>query len=145
MGLTESEYPELRAELDADPAGRGSAGKFGIEIEAMMNLVATNNTDPFRRVFRTRVESWEIIGATTYGQYIGLTADQKQLYGAIIACGHVDPSDATIRTHFAQLFPTGASRTQLEALRWRGSSRAEALFGDGVVVRYWDIDQARAL
>ncbi len=145
MELTDAQRLMLKDEVANDPASLGYSGKSSLEVEELINEVASNAADTNRRALRSRVESWEIIGATTYGQYIGLTADQKQLYGAIIACGHVDPSDATIRTHFAQLFPSGASRTQLEALQWRGASRAEALFGDGVVVRYWDIDQARAL
>lgn len=145
MSLTADSYPALRVEIDTDPASLGYAGKSVEEIKALINSAATVNTDPFKRVLRNRVESWEIIGATTYGQYIGLTADQKQLYGAIISCGNVDPSDSTIRTHFAQLFPSGASRTQLEVLQWRGASRGETLFGGGTVVETWDIERAMAL
>lgn len=145
MELNDSHYAALKTELTTDPLGLGYVGKTDEECADLLNIVAPDNTNPEKRMLRDSVESWEIIGATTYGQYIGLSADQKQLYGAIIACGHVDPSDVTIRTHFAQLFPSGASRTQLEALQWRWASRAEKLFGSGAVVRYWDVHRARTL
>lgn len=145
MELDASQLAALRAELDADPAGLGYAGKTEKEVEALMAVVGGSTADTARRVLRDVIETWEIVGATVYGEYASLTATQRDLYGAIVACGRVNPQNVNIRTIFTQLFSAGATRTALSELQYRAGTRAENLFGSGVVVRYWDVELARAL
>lgn len=145
MELDASKLAALRAELDNDPAGLGYAGKTAEEVKGLINAVAADNTNPLKRVLRDSVESWEIVGATVYGEYVSLTATQRDLYGAIVACGKVNPQNANIRTIFGQLFSAGATRNRLNDLQYRGASRAETLFGAGTVAEEWDIERARAL
>ena len=146
MDLNESQYAALKTELTNDPLGLGYVRKTDEECADLLNEVAPDNKNPEKRVLRDTVESWEIVGATVYGEYVSLTATQRDLYGSIVSCGKVNPQNGNIRTIFGQLFGVGTTtRAQLNDLQYRGSSRAEKLFGSGAVAKYWDVNRARAL
>lgn len=148
MDLNESQYAALKTELTNDPLGLGYVGKTDEECADLLNEVAPDNKNPEKRVLRDTVETWEVVGATNYDEYMSpsFTAAQRSLYGAIISCGRVNPQNGNIRTIFGQLFGVGTTtRAQLNDLQYRGSSRAEKLFGSGAVAKYWDVNRARAL
>lgn len=146
MEINDSHYAALKTELTTDPLGLGYVGKTDEECADLLNIAAPDNTNPEKRVSRDSVDSWEIVGATVYGEYVSLTATQRDLYGAVVSCGRVNPQNGNIRTIFGQLFGAGTTtRAQLNDLQYRGSSRAEKLFGSGAVVKYWHVNNARAL
>lgn len=152
MALTEDQIKvAVRAEIDNDPGGLGYAAVTGTEAEinagitAKLNAKGLSVTDTFTKVQRDRVEAWEIVGALVYGAVMSLSASQLSLLQIIVSCGHVDPRDASIRTIFSQLFPSGPTLTNLRNLQYRIGSRAENLFGSGFEVKVWDVERARAL
>lgn len=132
----------LRSELESDPLGLGYSGKSDAEVVGLLNGVGSVG-ESGRRVVRKVVETWEIWGATVKAEFDALSAGEKQFYLAMISCGKIDPSDATVRGNIGALFGAGtATRANLMNLQYVGASRAEVLFG--VKVHLWDVERARA-
>lgn len=133
----------LRGELDSDPLGFGYSGKSDDEVVLLLNAVGGAG-EVGRRVVRNFIETWEIWGATVKTEFDALTASEKQFYMAMISCGKIDPSAATVRGNIVALFGAGTTtRTNLMGLQYVGASRAEVLFGENV--HLWDVERARAI
>jgi len=123
----------LKTELTTDPRGYGYApswadGSDGI-LADLLNLVR-----PGIAVTRGLIQTWEIVAATDGGEYNALSATAKDIYKTLVSAGVVDVNDAQIRTILSALFPAGSTtRANLIARLTRDGSRAEELFGTGVV------------
>lgn len=79
------------------------------------------------------------------GEYAVLSAGQRDLWGAILttAVTGVAISNAQIRAQVAAVWSAGTTtRANLLALDTRAGSRAEVLFGEGIVVTPTDVQKA---
>lgn len=141
MGIS---YPALKTELTTDPASLGYAGKTDQEVADAMNSVPSVNTNALLRVKRDRIETWEIVEATVVSEYDALSAAEKERYARITGLGTLNPQGANIQAAFLKMFAAGTTtRANLSLLQWKGSSRAQTLFGEEV--KKWDVERARAL
>lgn len=125
---------ELKNELESDPTGRGyashlAAGTF-TPIVALLNEVQAGIS-----VFRGVIPSHEIVDATDPGEWGALSAAERTRYQTITGAGQVNTASANVRSAFLAMFAVGTTtRAALTALATRPGSRAEQLFGVGVVV-----------
>lgn len=84
--------------------------------------------------------------AVVASDYTGLTSALQNLWLAIIVAGggKIDVSLTGIRNQIGTIFGAGTTtRANLLALQTRAGSRAEALFGAGVIITGTDLVQAR--
>jgi len=137
------DFAALKAEVQTDPVGLGYAihlasGSLS-PIVALLTAARAGVT-----VFRGVIPAYEVINATVTAEWTTLTAAEKQRYQTITGAGQVDTANANVRAAFLAMFAAGtATRTALVALASRPGSRAEELWGAGVVVSAEDV--ARAL
>lgn len=137
-------YANLKTELTTDPAGLGYAGKTDQQATDLMNAVAADNTNAFRRVKRDRVETWEIVEATIPTEYDALNATEKERYARLTGLGTINPQGTNIQAAFLKMFGAGTTtRSNLALLQWKAASRSQVLFGE--FVSYWDVARARAI
>ena len=133
----------LKAELLADPAGLGyapllAAGADGTVADLLNAVRDTISID------RGVIPSYEIVNATAPAEWTALSASEKQRYQTLTGAGQVDSGNINVRAAFQAMFAAGtATRTALVALVTRKGSRAEQVFGPGVVVDFMSIAEAR--
>lgn len=137
------DYTILKNEIQTDPKALGYAPNVtsgnDAAIANLLNTVGLSNETVPKEV----VNSFEIMSAIVYSEWVVLTSDQKNYLLTIISAGQVDPANGNIKTAFGTIF--GAStvtRTNLNAIATRPASRAEVLFGRGVAVSAVDIAKA---
>lgn len=124
---------QIKAELDADPLALGYAA-----LEAAQNwngLISVLNV-PRQTIDRRMVAPAEMVEAIAAADFAALAVAARDsiLFFMIMAANvPLDPQNTIVRGYFLQ-FPTGGTRTRLQALQTRQGSRAEFLWGDGVVV-----------
>jgi hypothetical protein len=83
--------------------------------------------------------------AVSSGEYAVLSAGQRDLWGAILTASvnGVAISNAQIRAQVAVVWSAGtATRASLLGLDARPGSRAEVLFGEGIIVTPTDVQKA---
>jgi len=128
---------QVKAEIDADPAGLGYAA-----MESAQNWNGIRDALNLSRVGvavdRRFVHVNELTEALVYSELIALTdaaRDALLILFAVAANSTLDPLNANIRGFFTGAFgPATQTRINLTALTSRQGSRAEFLWGDGVVV-----------
>jgi hypothetical protein len=133
----------LRAELQNDPLALGygplrtAADDAG--LAAKLNAVSTANQVP-----RGYVLAADVYEAIVPAEWAALAAQEKQRVQTLLSMGSVNASGANTAASFAAAFAAGtATRAALQALQNRAGSRAEVLFGAGVVVTPADCGAAR--
>src|SRR5688572_21578162 len=143
MELDPSNYPALKTELTTDPKGLGLVGMTdGVAASTLNQLGASADTVPQTQP----IDSYLVINATTSTDWAALSATERTRYQTLTGAGKVDPSNANVTAAFLAMFPAGSTtRANLQALANRSCSRAEKLWGTGVVVAYYDVGRARAL
>lgn len=136
-------YAALKTELTTDPKGLGLAAMTDAAAAAKLNQVgASAETLPVT----APIDAYLVVNATIPADYAALTATERDRYAAITGAGKVDPSNANVVSAFAAMFGAGTTtRTNLQALANRSCSRAEKVWGAGVVVAPWDVARARAM
>lgn len=131
----------LKAELLNDPKALGLVGMTDAQAAAKLNqLGASGETITITGV----IEAWRVINAIDATEYGALTAAEKTRLQTITGAGFVDPNNTNVRNAFAAMFAPGTTRTALLALATPSCSRGEKLFGQGVVIQYYDVGAARA-
>ncbi len=133
----------LKIELQTDPNAYGYAATGGDEAAkaALLNQVRAQIS-----ISRGIVPAREVVEATVAAEWASLSAAEKQRYQTITGAGEVNTEAANIQAAFLAMFAGGtATRTALIALATRSGSRAEQLFGVGVVVSHQDIAAALSL
>ena len=135
--ITMPTVQQVKAELDADPLGLGYAA-----LESAQNwngLVALLNQVPRQVIDRRMVRIQELTEAIVYSEFATRSAGERDalLWIATTSDQALDPQNPNVRAFFAGTFsgPGGAlTRANLIALQTRQGSRAEFLWGDGVIV-----------
>lgn len=79
-------------------------------------------------------------------EYAALTAVQRDMWGTIVGLPQIPVSNTNIRQQVTNVWSAGTTtRANLVALQFRRGSRAEQLWGEGVVIHHLDIAAALAL
>lgn len=134
----------LKTELATDPLNLGYAGLSDPHEKAAKLNETPAAAEPGRQRDRTTLEAWEVFEATVKSEYAALSADDKELYRAMLSMGTINVRGANTRATFAGLFQAGTqTRANLVALQTQPVSRARFLgFG---LVRADDVLRAEAL
>jgi len=134
------DYAALQTEIQADTMGLGYSGKSDPEITALLNEIGGSG----ETIERDVIDTWEIIDATLPSEWAGLSNAEEARYNMLISAGRLNVKSANVRQAFADMFGAATqTRANLLALQTRPASRAEVLFGGGVIVSHLDV--ARAL
>ncbi len=156
--MTDAQLTQLKTELQTDPSSLGYAAPLAAgTMAALAGLL--NQPRASIRIRRADIASSEVAIAIEVTDFTSLQANPTaaQLSSerrylawltAILAVPAVrllnnDGSNTPVITNFQAMFPAGSgTRTRLLALAERDGSRAEQLFGVGVVVSYQDVGLA---
>lgn len=141
--LNPTQLQTLRTELDTDPQTLGYAGKTNYQIALLLNEVGLSG----ETIDREFVMASELQGAVVGSEAILLLSPQRDLWAAFmsiaIADGTIPLDNNNLRGQVLEVWGAGTTtRSNLAALQTRSASRAEVLFGDGVVVTDNDVEEA---
>jgi hypothetical protein len=130
------DYRALKAEMDADPLGRGYAGMTDAQASASLNVA--NRT----RV-RNAMSASEVFQAISAAEFAAKTDAQRQLVLGILGFGTVNPAGREAEV-FVQVFGAGSQTiAALAAARQETVSRATEIGLEAVLPG--DIAKTRAL
>jgi hypothetical protein len=139
---------QIRTEIDVDSKALGYATlkvqTNGPEaVAARMNEAGASA----ETLFKSWVDTYELIAEIVYSEYSGWTAAQRALVdnSPFFRQTRVKTGLPNLRTTLAAIIPTGASRTAMVAFASRSASRAEALWGEGVRVSATQVADALAI
>lgn len=134
---------DLKAEILADPAGRGYAPYVADGNHAAVARLL--NQPLAASLVRASVPTADLLAAVDWGEYAAATAAQKEAFARLTSQPTVIPR-APVRNLVNTMFGAGsATRPRLDALvNLATSSRAEQLGGEGTVVRHEDVSAALA-
>ena len=135
----------LRSEVANDPLAIGYAPfRNGINDSKVADLLNTVRAGAGFRVDRPNVPASEVFEAIAPLEMAAVVSADLQRLQLLLHMGEVNLAGVNTRAILAACFPVGSvTRTNLIALQKRQGSRAEALFGFGVVVTSGDIASAR--
>jgi hypothetical protein len=129
----------LAAELADNPSSLPYQGKSSREIAVLLNTVGASNETRER----SEVPLWELAAAIDRTEWPAVAAPDRELLRLITGVGgHVDLTNANLRTTLAEIFTplTPKTRAAMAALQTEPISRAESL-GLGEVT-YQAVEQA---
>jgi len=139
MALTQA---GLNTELTTDPAALG----YGplISTENWTELAALLNAPKAGFTISVGVlPSYRVVAAIKQSDWDALTASERTYLSFVVQAGQVQCDAGEVRAALAGLFPAGSvTRANLVAMVDRPGSRAEEVFGTGVVITYEDVIRA---
>lgn len=141
MALSETDYMTLNTEIATDPQGLGYSGKTSPEIAALLNTIGLSN----EQIGAGAVDGQELSKAVVISEYLSLTDAARAGWTAILTAGNgqIDAGDALVVAQIAAIWGAGTTtRANLLTLATRDASRAEVLFGSGVIIDKFDIAEA---
>lgn len=135
------DFVALKAELVADPTARGysaalAAGDFS-PVAALLNEVQGGIT-----VDVPTVEGRAILEALEWSDLSALPVNAMLYLSALCQMDAVPTDSANVRAVLATILAGTGSLANLVALQTRSGSRAEQLFGAGVIVSAADVLRA---
>lgn len=133
----------LKSELLIDPQSMGLTAPFNAGAYTTV-CALLNGVSQAIDIDRDLVPAHEVFEAIVPGEWASLSAAEKQRLQTMLGCGLVNARGANTRAAFQAMFANGTtSRVNLIALQKRKGSRAEQLWGAGVVVTAADVAKAR--
>ena len=125
---------QIKSEFTSDPLGLGYAALIAAQdwngLAILLNASRVGQTINRRHVFA--IELVEAIDAAAINALNVGNRDAIVFLMQAATGGEIDPFNTITRTYF-NLF-TGATKTRLDALLTRQGSRAEALWGEDVII-----------
>lgn len=131
-----------QAALKAELADAVYAGKDDAQIAAALNDPAFSKAAAVDRGYLAMAD---VLGAVDWTEFggVNLDATKRLTFQVLTNCDRLKIT-ATTKAAFAAIFPNGGpSRTALLALVQKAGTRAEFLFGDGVVITPSQVSDAR--
>lgn len=121
-------YATLRTQTNAPEAVAARLNEVGASAETLT---------------RTWVERAEALAVIVGSEVTALAQANRDLLALVLADPKIKTGSATMRTTLGGVFAAGTtSRTNLTALATRSASRAEIVFGEGVLVTASQVSQA---
>jgi hypothetical protein len=139
-------YTILYNEIVNDPKGLGIS--FDAEESALNNrniAASLNAVGASGEIVEVgEVSNIEMQKAVIGAEFVLLNAVQQRAWLAILSLNTIPVKDTNIRNQVLEIWGVGTTtRANLGSLQSRSASRAEALFGEGVVVTSFDVHMAR--
>ena len=124
-------YTALRAQSNGPEAVAAKLNEAGASAETL---------------FKAWLPIEEVIAVIVRAEYDALSAAAKQFFADVLMRGaRLKSGDANLRASMAGVFASGtATRTSLTALASRSASRAEALWGENVLITPQEVADALA-
>ena len=134
------DYTVLKTEIQTDPLVLGYAGKTDPEIAALLNEIGLSGETINREAVPAREVSREVV----VSEFEALSLAKRQMWTIILTAGieQFEVSDAKLVAQIANIWAGTTTLGNLDTLRQRGCSRAEALFGVNTVIGFMDVGQA---
>jgi hypothetical protein len=146
MALTDAEIIELGNEIANDPTGLGlTALATRDDFDQIAPIL--NDTTLGETIEPQYADVMDVVAAVVAAEFGSLTAAAQRLWGQVIAGaasrGQVETKQAGIKTLIQDIWGVGTTtRSNLGALQSRPASRAEALWGENVVVTELEVAKA---
>jgi hypothetical protein len=130
---------QLRSEIQTDPIALGYAAPVAAKNWQGVADILNNPNQGAINV--SHVNSQALQSAVNPAEYLALSQGQRDLWAAILAQGSVSVNDAGIKAQALAVFTAAATSTRaaFTQLLTKPASRAEALFGLGTVIGYYDV------
>ena len=133
----------LKTELLTDPVSLGynALSNHGTLAALLNNVSALSATLSVTSV-NPEIAQAAVVGS----EYAGLTAVQRDAWGAIVGLPFIPVSSTNIRQQITSIWSAGTTtRANLVELQTRRCTRAEQLFGEGVIIHHLDVAAALGL
>lgn len=137
--LTAAQMTALATELSTDPKALLYSTLTNQAAADKLNTVGLTSETVNPGV----IESYKVAAAIVGTEFTALTQANKDLLNFYLNQAFVDTTSANVRTAINGMFSAGATKTALTALVSRSASRAEVLFGPGIVIAKSNVGQAR--
>lgn len=133
----------LHTELTTDPVSMGYATLLQkANDQAVADLLNSLTSPGAASVFRTDVRAQEFLNCITTADFSALNQLNTSKLQMVLGPGVLDATNANLRAAVQALF-TGATLTAMQAVCSRTGSRAEVLWGTGIVVTAAQVGAAR--
>ena len=140
--LTQEQLTELRGELQDDPRGRGYA-PYAARGQDSQLADLLNKLQEGIQVLRENVPNTEFDGLIDPVERAAMTSLQLQHLSTLTVMAEVDMGSPGVEGFCVNVIPECASSTaRIRAHKIRRGSRAEQLFGTGVVMTHRDVGLA---
>lgn len=138
------DYAALKAEIEKDPAGLGYKAfndkGSDQQIADLLNLPRAGNTFETQR---SSVTVNEFVAALDPGEFLSMAGENLQRLQVVLLASAIQINDSNTFVILEKIFQgQTATLSALTALQKREGSRAEVLFGAGVVATVNDISKA---
>lgn len=148
MSLTSTQLNALKTELNTDPKTLGIAAKLSVGddqgIADLLNAIHASGGD--FQVNREPVAPSVIVTKIAPEDFQAMTTSQQGQLALLFVISALNLSDTNTFTNLTGCFPNdGDTIRNLTLLQKRQGSRAEVLFGNGVVVTSSDVAHAKEL
>lgn len=131
---------QLKNEIQTDPASMGYAGNNSEEIAGLLNKPDGTKHGTVNVETVTKATAQKAVIAT---EYTALTSERRDLWLAILQIDDLPVEEQSIRDQVQEVWAAGTTtRNRLVALLSRPASRAEALWGRGVMISKQQVNQA---
>ncbi len=147
MALINTQLAILKTELDTDPQTLGYAGTSHPSAAALLNTVGLSE----ETIANIAVPTESVLDAVVSNELGNIPINELLFFLQRVnkSNGSIDISEGSaFLTQISQTFSVADapnSRVALILLKARDASRAEVLFGAGVVVTMFDVAEARQL
>ena len=132
------DFAVLKNELLTDPAALGYATPIADgSMSTLAGLINAIRVGPTYAIWRGLIEGREVVQAIDPTEFVTFT--QLQIMRLMLICsatGGLDSGSAQVRTLVTEAMPSGStiSRAAMVAMAKRQGSRAEVVFGPGIVL-----------
>lgn len=134
---------ELKNELNTDPQtlGYSAAGWPEGPDQAVADFI--NDPAYGATIWRTNIPMSDVYAEVDWSEVIALGEAERQVFRQITSTAELDADSQNIRDAIGAIFGAGTTtRANLLALVQKSGSRAEELWGDGVVIQASDVGRA---
>jgi hypothetical protein len=144
MALTTGQVAALASEINNDPAVLGYAPpKAAGNDQGVADLLNAVGSTPAFQVNREPISVALFVENIDPTEFSALTQLQVSRLSALFAGGTLNINGTRTQQNLLNIFPAaGATKTNVSALLKRFGSRAEVLFGNGVVITANDVSKA---
>lgn len=139
--LTPAQLTALASEINVDPKAVGYAGKTNVQRAALLNQAGLVGSDP--KINAGVVPVQKLLNSVVGSELEALSSTTKQTLAIYFSGGSLDTGNANVRAGLAGIFGAGTTtRANLVAAVDRQATRAETLFGVGIVLDQRDVSLA---
>ena len=137
------DYIVLKTELNIDPQGYGYSAYWANGQDWKLAELINQTRDNIL-IARDIVPAYEIFETIVPSEWVSLSAQEKERIQLILSMGEILIKGENTKASFQTAFGAGTTtRKNILNLITRKGSRAEQLFGSGILISWDDVAKAR--